>query len=120
MILGIYIAKQPIGSILNTEEKPGLVFNRHISGYVVGESPLKTVEIFRNGELYKTLDPQGLNQIEFAIDDEDSLEKILIKGDLNPHPFVYYYLRAQEVDDHVGWTSPIWIDHTSTSGKKKK
>ncbi|MBP9841840.1 MAG: DUF3604 domain-containing protein [Simkaniaceae bacterium] len=120
MVLGIYVAKQPIGSILNTEDKPGLAFNRHLSGYVVGEGPLKTIEIFRNGELYKTLDPQGLNHLEFALDDEEPIEKAVIKGDLTPHPFVYYYLRAQEENGHVGWTSPIWIDHTASLTNKKR
>ena len=124
IILTFNIAKAPMGSEINTKTKPGLVFNRHITGVVAGTSEIKQIEIIRNGAVWKTIEPQSYSH-EFAIDDSEPLEKITIQNK-DQEPFVYYYVRVTQKDDHIAWSSPIWIDHGSkfeveeTKNNKKK
>ncbi|MCH9613890.1 MAG: hypothetical protein SP1CHLAM54_08990 [Chlamydiia bacterium] len=119
IIVGLYVAKLPMGSELSTEEKPGLVYNRHISGYVIGTKKIREVIIYRNGQPFKKLTPKD-HQIDFAIDDTESIEKTLLKGPADKPPFVYYYLRAIQDDDHIAWSSPIWVDHPAAPPTKKR
>lgn len=109
IILGFYIAGIQMGSEINTQLKPGLAFNRHLSGYAIGTDEIEKVEFIRNGKVLKTINPDK-DQFEFAIDDLEPIEKnaITVKGD-NP-PFSYYYMRVQQKDGHVAWSSPIWVD----------
>jgi hypothetical protein len=115
MVLGFYIAGSAMGTELNTKAKPGLSFNRHISGFVAGTAPLKEIAFIRNGKPFHTIHPKDAH-CEFAIDDTDPLSKILLPapGGEKP-PFVYYYMRVVQQDGHIAWTSPIWIDQTETS-----
>lgn len=119
IILGLYVAQQPMGSVINTEDKPGLVYNRHISGYVIGTDKIKEIVIFRNGEVYKTLHPKD-NQIDFTIDDTDPIEKTLLKSPDDRPPFVYYYLRTMQEDGEIAWSSPIWVDYAPAPAPSKK
>jgi hypothetical protein len=115
MALGFYIAGSAMGSELNTKTKPGLSFNRHISGFAAGTAPIKEISFIRNGKPFHTIHPKSAHY-EFAIDDTDLLSKILMPapGGEKP-PFVYYYMRVVQEDGHMAWTSPIWIDQTETS-----
>ena len=109
IILGFAIAGIPMGSELSTKVKPGLVYNRHISGYVAGTSLIKEIEVIRNGELIHTLRPDVLH-LEFTFDDSDMIEQISLPPNGEGVPFVYYYLRILQEDGHMAWSSPIWID----------
>ncbi|MCP5491787.1 MAG: DUF3604 domain-containing protein [Chlamydiales bacterium] len=109
MILGMQIANRPIGSELNTEAKPGLVYNRHITGYVAGTAPIQEIQIIRNGEIFHTYNPHEPS-FEIELDDSEPIEKIALKSPDNRPNFVYYYMRVIQEDGHMGWTSPIWID----------
>lgn len=108
IIVGFYIAGHPMGSELSTEKKPGLAVNRHISGYVATTADIKTIEIVRNGEVLHTFTPQGY-YFDYHHDDMDKLSQITIKGK-GEHPFAYYYLRVTQADEHMAWSSPIWVD----------
>lgn len=119
IILGLYVAQQPIGSILNTKAKPGLFYNRHITGFVIGTAPIKEVLLIRNGKIYQTNHPKN-NSFDFTIDDSEPLDKVALKVKGEASPFIYYYLRAIQEDDHIAWSSPIWVDLDSTSSSEKK
>lgn len=112
IIVGFHIAGQPMGSELSTEKKPGLVVNRHISGYVATTTDIKTIEIIRNGQVIHTFTPQGYH-FDYHHDDMDKLSEITINGK-GEYPFVYYYLRVTQADGHMAWSSPIWVDLTKT------
>lgn len=114
MVLGFFIAGSGMGSELNTKAKPGLSFNRHIHGYIAGTTPIKEITFIRNGKPFHTIQP-GLAHYEFAIDDTELLSKILLPGQGEKPPFVYYYMRVLQEDGHIGWTSPIWIDQTDST-----
>ena len=110
IILGFSIANMPMGSELNNFSKPGLVYNRYISGYVIGTDIIKTIEILRNGKVFETIHPNK-DEIEFEFDDMERLEEIIISSLDNRPPFVYYYLRVVQKDGNMAWSSPIWVDY---------
>jgi hypothetical protein len=112
IILNMEIAGLPMGCILSTKAKPGLAFNRFIKGCVIGTSNIKKVEIFRNGSLFQTFEPNK-DQFDFEVNDPTPIESHLIKSKLDDSLFVYYYIRAVQDDGHVAWGSPIWIEMVS-------
>jgi hypothetical protein len=110
MILGFYIAGAQIGSELSAKVKPGLVFNRHITGFVAGTAPLKEAVLIRNGTVFKSFavkDPY----LDFTFDDTENLAEVVLASPDERPAFAYYYLRVVQQDGHIGWTSPIWIDY---------
>lgn len=123
IILGLQIAGFGMGSEIDTKSRPGLEFNRHITGYAIGTQPLTEVVLFRNGKEFKRLETKD-DQIEFAIDDTDLLSQIVLEPHAERPPFVYYYLRVIQKDGSIAWSSPIWVDLNArsaplTSGTKK-
>lgn len=108
-IVGFFIANVGMGQEVSTADKHGLLFNRHISGYVAGSAPLTKVEIIRNGEVIKTFQSDTYH-MNIEYDDMDPIEKVLIDAKDKKPPFVYYYLRITQADGHMAWASPIWID----------
>ena len=109
IVLGFSIAGAPMGAELNTKLKPGLGFNRHITGFVAGTKPIKEILFIRNGKPFHSIQPDQTHY-EFAIDDTELLSKIFLPGKGEKPPFVYYYIRAIQEDGHIAWSSPIWID----------
>ena len=114
MVVGFFIAGAPMGAEINTKAKPGLSFNRHITGFVAGTAPLKEITFIRNGKPFHTIHPK-LSHHEFAFDDTELLSKILLTSPGEKPPFAYYYLRAVQTDGHIAWSSPIWIDQTENA-----
>lgn len=109
IILSLEIAGLPMGCILSTKAKPGLVYNRYICGSVIGTSKLKTVEILRNGSVIKTFSPNE-DKLEFEFDETSPLESHVLRSSIDGCLFVYYYMRAIQEDGHMAWASPIWIE----------
>ncbi|WP_213318639.1 DUF3604 domain-containing protein [Chlamydiifrater volucris] len=110
IILGFHIAQEPMGTELSTAAKPGLMVNRHISGYVAGTSKLQKVEIIRNGDVLHTFSPQESLQIDYEYDDMTDLSTVALSPDKNKPSFAFYYLRVTQVDGAMAWSSPIWVD----------
>ena len=124
MILGLHIAGFSMGSELDTKTRPGLEFNRHITGYCIGTQPLSEAILIRNGKTFRSLDIKD-DTVQFEIDDTDLFEEIALEPKAERPPFIYYYLRVVQQDGHIAWSSPIWIDLTSrtapiATGKKNK
>lgn len=116
IIVGFYVAGFPMGSELNTNLKPGLIVNRHISGFVAGEADLALVEIIRNGEVLKSFSPNSYH-LDYYHDDMEPLTACLLEGKGKP-PFAFYYLRVTQKDGHMAWSSPIWVDCHKEATKK--
>ncbi len=114
IVIGFTIAGAPMGSELNTKAKPGLSFNRHISGFVAGTCPIKEIQFIRNGKAFHTVHPKQAHY-EFALDDSEPLSKIVLPAQGEKPAFVYYYIRAVQEDGHIAWGSPIWIDQTEVA-----
>ena len=118
IIVGLYLAEAPMGSELNSGTKAGLIYNRHLSGYVAGTANIKTVEIIRNGKVLKTFEPENY-AFNFTYDDMTPLNKATVDAKDKKPPFAFYYLRVTQVDGHMAWTSPIWVDHVPPIPKPK-
>ena len=120
IILSLSIAGFQMGSEIDTKSRPGLEFNRHITGFAIGTKPLSEAVLIRNGKVWKHLEIDK-EKAEFAIDDTDLLSEITLehkkKGELPP--FVYYYLRVTQIDGHRAWSSPIWVDQTGKTEAKR-
>jgi hypothetical protein len=124
MILGLHIAGQTMGSELDTKARPGLEFNRHITGFAIGTQPLAEAVLIRNGKEFRKLEIKD-DTTEFQIDDTELLSQIALEPKEDRPPFIYYYLRVVQQDGHVAWSSPIWVDLTLrtapiTTAKKTK
>ena len=113
IVLGFFIAGASMGSELNTKSKPGLNFNRHLTGFVAGTTAIKEISFIRNGKPFHTIHPKQAHY-EFAIDDTEQLSKVVFPAQGEKAPFVYYYMRIVQEDGHIAWGSPIWIDQTET------
>jgi hypothetical protein len=109
IILGLQLAGTPMGKELSTAEKPGLMVNRHLSGYVAGTTNLSSIEIIRNGKVIKSFECKGYS-LDFTYDDMVPIEKVSINPKDKSSPFVFYYLRVIQEDGHMAWSSPIWVD----------
>ena len=109
IVLGFYIAGSQMGTELNTKSKPGLAFNRHITGFVCGTAPIKEIAILRNGEKIQVFTPSELNH-QFEYDDFTEISKVALDSPDERSPFIFYYLRVVQEDGHVAWSSPIWVD----------
>lgn len=113
IVLGFYIAGATMGSELTTKNKPGLAFNRHMTGFICGTAPLKEVQLIRNGQVFHTFYPNDWH-FEFAHDDSEELPKIALNSPDERPPFAYYYLRVIQKDGHMAFSSPIWVDLTES------
>ena len=112
IILGLQIAGQPMGSEIDVKARPGLEFNRHITGYAIGTKPLSEVILIRNGKDWKKV-PHNGEKVEFEIDDMEPLSQIVLEPKNEEQPlFVYYYLRVVQEDGHIAWSSPIWVQNS--------
>ena len=109
MIVGIHVAGFGMGSELETKSRPGLEFNRHITGYCIGTAPIQEAILVRNGKDFQKLEVKE-DIVEFEIDDSDSLREIALTTKEDRLPFIYYYLRVVQKDGHIAWSSPIWVD----------
>ncbi len=118
IVVGLFLAGNPMGSELSTEQKPGLHINRHLSGYVAGTAALKKVELIRNGQVLHTFHSET-NFLDFTFDDMGELAKSCIKAPDGATLFAFYYLRVTQEDGHMAWASPIWVDCHPRQVKKQ-
>ena len=118
ILMGFYIAGHRMGEEISTQVKPGLVINRHISGFVCGTSNIKLIEILRNGEVIHSFEPNAHN-CDFTFDDMVDLKEVMIKPK-DSNPFVFYYVKVTQDDHNMAWSSPIWIDFIEAVKAAKK
>lgn len=109
IVVGFFIVGTPMGREISSAVKPGLLINRHITGYVAGSTKLKKVELICNGKVLEKFTPDDYH-FEFAYDDMRPLEKTVLSSPDKKVRFAYYYLRVVQEDDHMAWSSPIWVD----------
>jgi hypothetical protein len=114
IIVGLHIAGFSMGSEIDTKARPGLEFNRHITGYSIGTQPIVEAILFRNGEAFHKFQMKD-GELEFELDDSELLGQIALEPKKDKPPFVFYYLRIVQADGHIAWSSPIWVDLTSRS-----
>lgn len=118
IILGFDIAGFSMGSEINLQDKPGLTLNRHISGHVAGTDTIEKIDIIRNGQVIHSIKADDYHT-DYSFDDLEPLEKVVHNPGDKRLPFVYYYVRVTQKDQHMAWSSPIWIDFDKTPKSPK-
>ena len=86
--------EHPMGEIFGTSETPTLTMTVH------GTAPISRVTLVRNENDYQIYTPASKsNDFSETFVDEQPLE-----GENR------YYLRVEQADGNMGWTSPVWVD----------
>ncbi|MBN2479312.1 MAG: DUF3604 domain-containing protein [Parachlamydiales bacterium] len=119
IVVGFFIAEEMMGSELKTYNKPGLFYNRYITGFVLGTDKIKEIILYRNDQVLTKFTPDDTT-FEFTYDDMTFLKEFLLKPNAEKPPFCFYYLKAIQEDGHMAWSSPIWIDEVDEAPKKIK
>lgn len=93
ILVDFSINGSPMGSeIINEQNNVNKIVVR-----VLGTNELDTVEIIKNGErLYS--EKGKSNSLDILFEDSD-------RSDCD-----YYYVRVVQKDEHMAWSSPIWVD----------
>ncbi|MBK5293410.1 MAG: hypothetical protein JJE04_17270, partial [Acidobacteriia bacterium] len=79
------------GSIVKGSGSPKLLVS------VRGTKPIRQIDIIRNNQFIHAVHPL-LQDASFTFTDTQPLDKES-----------YYYVRVQQVDEQVAWSSPVWI-----------
>ncbi len=82
----MHLAGFGMGSETDTKTRPGLEFNRHITGYCIGTQPLVEVALIRNGKVFRTLplkEEQCESKSTTPISSVKSRSKLLQEGRLS-------------------------------------
>jgi len=91
IILDVRMAGHLMGDIFETRENPPLEVK------VMGTGPIERVEVVRSGKFVHVVRPGGAGA-EFAFRDNDA-----------PVGESYYYVRVEQGDGQMAWSSPIWV-----------
>ncbi|MCF7806496.1 MAG: DUF3604 domain-containing protein [Simkaniaceae bacterium] len=111
IVVSFFVAGAGMGSELCLVNKPGLQYNRHISGCIAGTSDLEEIQIIRNGSLLHSFKPKDTYYHELTFDDATPFDQITLTPPIEGQsPFAYYYIRVIQKDGHIAWGSPVWID----------
>ena len=81
-----------LGEVFETADKPTMKVS------VDGTAPLRAVTIIRNEIDIRRFTPKDTAQFEVTFTDEAP-----VAGENR------YYLRVEQVDGNMGWTSPVWV-----------
>ena len=111
ILVGFHLAGASMGQELDSKAKPGLYYNRHLTGYVAGTTNIDRIELIRNGEICHQWEaPPDSSHFDFSWDDTQDFRSFAYVPEEGAPPFAYYYLRVVQQDGHMAWSSPIWID----------
>ncbi|MFH1278266.1 MAG: DUF3604 domain-containing protein [Candidatus Eisenbacteria bacterium] len=97
MFVDFRVGGHLMGEEFETSESPTIEYR------VTGTEPLTRVVIVKNGdpEWYVAV-PEGASDSASFVDPDGAV----------PGTTSWYYLRAEEGDSGIAWTSPVWVDFT--------
>ena len=73
---------------------------QEISFEVEAVQPIKKIEILRNSKVIKVIEPKG-NPFDYKGDFSDESSDF--------QEVTYYYLRVTQDNNHIAWSSPVWL-----------
>jgi hypothetical protein len=76
-------------------------------------APVHTYTLLRNGEPIETTEavPPDPHTHEVVFEDAEPIEQVALRdAPCHGEPFVVYTVRADSVQGHCQWSSPIWLD----------
>jgi len=107
MIINFYVNDKIMGEEINIEHDLGI----YIKGRAITMSPIEGIDIIRNGKVIHTIIPgEKCDDVKIEWRDPEKPEKHIIKRKMTGENTIYYYMRVRCVGNHIGWTSPVWID----------
>jgi len=95
ILLDFSLNDAPLGSELTV---PSATTPRRIRAEVIGTTDLQRLDVIRNGKLYASSEPQGIQATFEAYDDSPLTGR------------TYYYLRVIQADGQMAWASPVWVE----------
>lgn len=99
ILVELSVGDRPLGTVFQTDQKPELKMAVH------GTAPIQRVTIVRNETNYRPFEPQA-NEFEATFTD--------------PSPVVgenRYYIRVEQVDGNMAWSTPIWVTYARASAE---
>lgn len=93
IILEFFVSGHPMGEEIDDEDTA-----RDLTVNVHGVTGVQTVEIIKNGRLWKRFPADGQLDVELSCQD-----------DLAENETDYYYAHVRQIDGEQAWSSPIWI-----------
>jgi len=96
IILKFSLGKVGMGGVAKNPEK------RVFSILAIGTEKIGKVEIIKNGEVAHSFSPEG-DEASFTWEDSPGESR-------KDSPADFYYLRIRQIDRHIGWSSPIWVE----------
>jgi hypothetical protein len=83
-----------MGDIFETKSLPKLVVK------VMGTAPIKQIDVIKNNTYVYKINP-GQKAADF-----EYVDKAMASGES------YYYVRAEQTDGQLAWTSPVWVRYS--------
>ena len=84
---------------------------RQVKATVHGDGKLARVVVIRNGDEVHSVDCRGALDYELDWTDAAAAKGLwLDKTKYTDGPFMFYYVRVEQQDGQIGWTSPVWLD----------
>ncbi len=83
-----------MGQEFETSDKPSMKVS------IDGTAPIRAVTILRNEVQIRRFTPKETKDFDGAFTDEEPVD-----GENR------YYVRVEQVDGNMGWTSPVWVHY---------
>jgi hypothetical protein len=94
ILLEFDVNRHPMGSAIPDDE---IDLPRRVTARVLGTAPIERMELIKNNVVIRVFPCDGiLGEFEHT----DATE---------PHRGDYYYVRVEQTDGHLAWSSPIWL-----------
>ncbi len=97
------------GSPMGSELLAGECAPREINLEVHGTSEIAKVELIRNNQVIRRERRLAMDFKANWVDDEDFMDVSLPANRWSKRPFIFYYVRLQQEDSEMAWSSPVWV-----------
>ena len=97
-----------MGTIVSIKDYPPINSERNIEIHLISPIIIEKIELVRNNIviLRKKHDSKIL-QLTYL--DQDLFDTISLISEIKNEKFVFYYVRVFLAQNHMAWSSPIWI-----------
>jgi hypothetical protein len=108
MIIDLQVGQLLLGEETTVKQGSDVERSRTIHAEVIGQDLIETVQLIRNNRvIFEERPAQLVWQGSFT--DTDSLLSVAEHRPLTGERTVFYYLRVEQADEHIGWTSPVFF-----------
>jgi hypothetical protein len=104
IILSFSINGSPMGSELSLDSDRA---GRSLRVRAAGTAPISRIVVVRNSRNVFVYRGSGEDEL-FTWMDEEDFGKISLTG-FDGKKFLYYYVRVEQADGELAWSSPIWV-----------